>query len=86
MLRNYSLPNYIKQERANDYSTSFNYSLKIAFEEITTSFANQLDKALIDYLYKKYINTDVSQVYVLSLPEFEKFLLEMLPKYMEKGE
>lgn len=85
-LRNYNLPNYIKQERINDYSTSFNYSLKIAFEEITKSFAEQTDKAIIDYLYKKYINTDVSQVYVLSLPEFEKFLLEMLPKYMKKDE
>jgi len=67
-------------------STKVTYNMEIAFEQMAKSFAEQNDEAIINYLYNKYRDTNVSHVYMLSKPDFERFLLEMLPKWIKEGE
>ena len=37
-------------------------------------------------IYEKYKDTDVSRIFVLSKVDFERFLLEMLPIWIKRGE
>ena len=69
-----------------DFETSMSakFNFDIAFEEITNSFVKQTDEAIVNYLYEKYKNTDVSRMYVLSKTDIEKFLLEMLPIWIKR--
>lgn len=84
VLKRYEMPYKEKSIEYDNTTMSMKYSLDIAFEEITKSFAEQTDDAIINYLYEKYKDTNVSSIFVLSRPDFEEFLLEMLPKYMKK--
>ena len=85
VMKSYQMPYNVKKIKDIDFETSMSakFNFDIAFEEITKSFAEQTDEAIINYLYEKYKDTDISRIYVLSKPDFEKFLLEMLPKYMK---
>ena len=78
----YHMP-FKAQEIKDDNLTNFRLQMDQAFEEMTKSFAEQQDEMLLNYLYEKYKDTKVSDVWVLSKPDFEKFLLEMLPKWKE---
>ena len=71
------------QEIKDDNFTNFTLQCEQAFEQMTKSFSEQQDEIIINYLYGKYKDTKVSDVWVLSKPDFEKFLLEMLPKWKE---
>ena len=71
------------QEIKNDDYTNFTLQCNQAFEEMAKSFSKHQDEIIINYLYEKYKDTKVSDVWVLSKPDFEKFLLEMLPKWKE---
>ena len=84
VLKTYTLPNSIKQERLDPNATACKYTLSVAYEQIATEFAKQDDEALMNFLYEKYKDTDIARVYVLSRPEFEDFLLKMLPKYLNR--
>ena len=66
--------------------TTFQAQLKIAFETMAESFAKKQDDEILNFLYNKYKDTDVSDVYVLSEEDFKKFLLEMLPVWRKKHE
>ena len=78
----YHMP-FKAQEIKDDNLTNFMLQMEQAFEEMTKSFSEQQDEVLLNYLYEKYKDTKVSDVWVLSKPDFEKFLLEMLPKWKE---
>lgn len=84
ILKRYDMPYKEKPIEYDNNSMSTKFSMEIAFEEITKSFAAQTDEAVINYLYEKYKDTNVSAIFVLSRPDFKEFLLEMLPKYMNK--
>ena len=64
------------QEIKDDNFTNFTLQCEQAFEQMTKSFSEQQDEIIINYLYEKYKDTKVSDVWVLSKPDFEKFLLE----------
>ena len=76
---------HINKPKIDLNSTSYTYNMDIAFEQMAKSFAEQNDEAIINYLYNKYRDTNVSHVYMLSKPDFERFLLEMLPKWIKGG-
>ena len=78
----YHMP-FKAQEIKDDNFTNFRLQFDQAFEQMTKSFSEQQDEIIINYLYEKYKDTKVSDVWVLSKPDFEKFLLEMLPKWKE---
>ena len=78
----YHMP-FKAQEIKDDNFTNFTLQFDQAFEEMTKSFSKQQDEIIVNYLYEKYKDTKVSDVWVLSKPDFEKFLLEMLPKWKE---
>jgi hypothetical protein len=80
----YHMP-FKAQEIKNDNFTNFRLQFDQAFEEMTKSFSEQQDEIIANYLYEKYKDTKVSDVWVLSKPDFEKFLLEMLPKWKGKN-
>ena len=80
----YHMP-FKAQEIKYDNFTNFKLQFDQAFEEMTKSFSKQQDEIIINYLYEKYKDTKVSDVWVLSKPDFEKFLLEMLPKWKGKN-
>lgn len=84
VMKSYEMPYNVKKIKDIDFETSMSakFNFDIAFEEITKSFAEQTDEAIINYLYEKYKNTDISKIYVLSKPDFKDFLETMLPKYM----
>lgn len=82
-MKSYNL-GYKNNVKIDPNSTSVTYNMDIAFEQIAKSFAKQNDDAIINYLYNKYRDTNVSHVYVLSKPDFERFLLEMLPKWIKE--
>lgn len=84
IVKNYNFPEHCKQPKIFENSTKVEYYMQIAFEEITDSFTKQNDKAILNWIYKKYKDTDVSNVYVLSKEDFKNFLLEMLPKWRAK--
>ena len=44
----------------------------------------EIDKNIEKTIYEIYKDSDISELYVISEPEFRKFLLEMLPKYLNK--
>lgn len=83
VLKSYNLEfnNTYKRQNIDESSSTMQFDLTVAFEEISKSFAKQHDESLINWLYEKYKGTNVSKVYVLSKEEFEDFLLKMLPKY-----
>ena len=64
-----------------DDGTMMQAQIKIAFEKMAESFAKKQDDEILKFLYDKYKDTDVSDVYVLSEKDFKDFLLEMLPKW-----
>lgn len=72
------------QEIKDDDFSNFSFQCDQVFEEMTKSFFKQQDEIIVNYLYEKYKDTKVSDVWVLSKPDFEKFLLEMLPKWKGK--
>ena len=78
----YHMPFKMEEIKNDDY-TNFTLQCNQAFEEMTKSFSKQQDEIIVNYLYEKYKDTKVSVVWVLSKPDFEKFLLEMLPKWKE---
>lgn len=63
---------------------TFQTQMKIAFETLIESFAKKQDDEIAKFLYDKYKDTDVSDVYVLSEKDFKDFLIEMLPKWRKK--
>ena len=71
-------------ETKND-GTIFKTQINIAFEKMAESFAKKQDDEILKFLYKKYKDTNVSDVYVLSEKDFKTFLLEMLPVW-RKGQ
>lgn len=85
VMKTYEMPYNAKKIQDIDFenSTPVKFNLVIAFEEITKSFAEKTDEAIVNYLYGKYKDTDVSRVFVLSEPDFKDFLEKMLPKYMK---
>lgn len=74
---------HINKPKIDLNSTKVTYNMDIAFEQMAKSFAEQNDEAIINYLYNKYRDSNVSHVYMLSKPDFERFLLEMLPKWIK---
>lgn len=44
----------------------------------------KFEESLVMNLYEIYKDSDISELYVISEPEFKKFLMEMLPKYLNK--
>ena len=87
-MRRYTLDREPKDISIKDlkqpYDSAFELQMKMAFETMVESFAKKTDKEIIDFLYKKYINTDVKDVFLLSEKDFKQFLLEMLPKWREE--
>ena len=83
IMKRYEMPYKEKPIEYDNTTMSTKFSLDIAFEEITKSFAEQTDEVIINYLYEKYKDTNVASIYVLSKPDFEEFLITMLPKYMK---
>ena len=79
IVKNYNFPEHYIAPKHFEHSTKVEYSMQIAFEEIAESFAKQNDEAVLSWIYEKYKDTDVSNVYVLSKEDFKNFLLEMLP-------
>lgn len=82
IIKTYQMPENIGAPKRNE--TMETYIHKMAFEEITKSFSEKRDDEIISYLYDKYKDTDISEVFVLSKEDFKEFLLEMLPKWREK--
>jgi len=66
--------------RKND-GTIIKSQTEIVFETMTESFAKKQEDELAKFLYDKYKDTNVSDVYVLSKEDFVTFLIEMLPKW-----
>lgn len=87
-MRRYTLDREPKDITIKDleqpYESTFELQMKMAFETMVESFAKKADKEIIDFLYKKYMNTDVKDVFLLSEKDFKQFLLEMLPKWREE--
>lgn len=87
-MRRYTLDREPKDITIKDleqpYESTFDFQMKMAFETMVESFAKKSDKEIIDFLYKKYMNTDVKDVFLLSEKDFKQFLLEMLPKWREE--
>ena len=81
VLKEYNLPNKLKLYETTENGIKVNFGIKYAFEVMLKEFTEKQDEKILNFLYEKYKDTDVSTVYVLSKPEFEKFLLEMLPKW-----
>lgn len=68
-----------------DIRGSFNTKLTINFLEIEKSFNDITEEQLLNFLYECYKETfNPAQVYVLSKPDFKRFILEMLPKWLGK--
>ena len=57
------------------------YRMSVAFEK---TYREQIDDAVIKMLYEEYKDSDVEKVFVLSVPEFKRFLMEMLPLWRER--
>jgi hypothetical protein len=81
VLQEFDLPNKPKLYEYTENGMEFNFRIKYTFEQTLKEFTEKRDEAILSFLYEKYKDTDISKVYVLSRPEFEKFLLEMLPKW-----
>ena len=73
-----------KIDSSKDNGVILKTQMKIAFETINESFAKKQDDVILGFLYDKYKDTDISNVYVLSEEDFKVFLLEMLPKWRAK--
>lgn len=69
--------NNLKQE---DTTIGF----EISFESIAKSLIEMEENKIMAYLYKKYKDSSVSKVYVLSEKDFEKYLKDTLPKWLGK--
>ena len=57
------------------------YRMSVAFVK---TCREQIDDAVIKMLYEEYKDSDVEKVFVLSVPEFKRFLMEMLPLWRER--
>ena len=57
------------------------FTMQMAFESMIESFAKQTDKAIINFLIKKYRNTNVSDIFVFSETDFKQFIIDMVPKW-----
>lgn len=62
------------------------FTMKMAFESMKESFAKQSDEAIINFLIKKYRDTDVSDVFVFSETDFKQFIIDMVPKWRKEKE
>lgn len=82
-MRRYTLERELK-DLEQPHESIFDFQMKMAFETMVESFAKKSDKEIIDFLYKKYMNTDVKDVFLLSETDFKQFLLETLPKWREE--
>ena len=52
---------------------------------IVATYRKEIDDAVLKTLYEQYKGTGVSKAFVLSVPEFERFLREMLPVWQNAG-
>ena len=57
-------------------------------EKIVIERQKEIDKHIIDELYKVYKNTGISELFIISESEFEAYLKATLPAYlkMKRGE
>ena len=62
----------------------FEDSIKIS--QVIVEINQNINDRIIEELYKIYKEKGYNQLYVISELEFEKFLLECLPKYLTKEE
>lgn len=69
-----------------DKGVEFDACLYALGEKIAIARTYDIDKALIDEMYKAYKDTDVSKVFILDMGQFERFLREMLPKWREEND
>ena len=86
VLKEFNLPNKPKFCEHIENGMKFNFEIRYVFEETLKEFIEKQDEEILKFLYEKYKDTDISKVYVLSKPEFEKFLLEMLPKWRREDD
>ncbi len=57
------------------------------FEEtFATSRVKTIDEYIVKQLYEAYKGTKVSKVFVIDMTEFEAFLKQMLPLWLEERE
>ena len=69
----------INLEKDNTYKIFDGFSIETCAKRVVEFEDNQI----VSYLYDKYKETDISKIYVISKPDFERFLKEMLPKWKE---
>jgi len=86
VLQQFNLPNKPKFCEHIENGMKFDFGIKYAFEQTLKEFTEKQNEAILKFLYERYKDTDISKVYVLSRPEFEKFLIEMLPKWRRKDD
>ena len=82
-IKMYNLPP--KNITPDDIRGSFSTNLTINFLEIEQSFNDITEEQLLNFLHECYKEIfNANQVYVLSKPDFKRFILEMLPKWLGK--
>lgn len=62
-----------------------NYIFKIV-DNVATARARQINKIYLEALYAAYKDTDVSEVLVIDMTNFEEFIRRYLPIYLEEKE
>lgn len=72
--------NEFKNVKFDEIQNNLSLSINAAIDKIQQS----IDDEILNEMYKIYKNTDISRVYLISEPEFKKFLYKMLPIYMEQ--
>lgn len=70
----------IDYSKLNQVSTILSGSVNFVVEEINEYITDKI----LEKLYQQYLDSDVNTIYVISKPKFKKFLLEMLPVYLNK--
>ena len=58
-MKSYEMPSFKANDiKVNDNSTAKHFNYSVAFEEIVNSFVKEEDKAIMNWLYKKYKDTN----------------------------
>ena len=51
---------------------------------LTTTYAEKVDDYILKTLYMQYLDSDITDLFVLDKEEFKKFILKYLPIYLSE--